>query len=360
MEELRKKRRSFVYAMDLSTETFYDVNNEIRGYSVLLCDWLGKLFGVPFVPEIRDFKDILAGLESLEVDFTGELALTGEFSKDYFMTNPIAERPIKLMRIMGSEPLSRTALDRPLRYAFRSDRAVYNNISPFIQESFDAVFVNDDADAYRRLKSGDVDALFDDGTREIFFDKFGDVIAEDYFPLIYSRMPLSTKNPELEPIVRIVRRALLSGAKHHFVDLYNLGHQEYLRNKLFSQFTSDELSYINLHTATRSAIPIAAEHDNYPISFYNKQEDEWQGIAFDVLRDVEKLTGLTFERANVEPVDRSKLMDMLEDGTASIITALTSYRVADGRFLNAGSPYHTGYYALLSKLEFGDVKLNEV
>ncbi|MDR1481767.1 MAG: response regulator [Synergistaceae bacterium] len=360
VEELRKKRDSFVFAMGLSTEAFYNVNNEISGYSALLCEWLGELFEMPFTLEIREKGDLLAGLESREVDFTGELALTDERGKVYLMTDSITERPIKLLRILGSDPLSKIALERSLRYVFWSDKDVYNIISPFIRGSFSAIFADGNEEAYRMLERGEADALFECEACKVAFDEFGDVTVEDYFPLVFVKMPLATQNPELEPIVRIVQKALQSGAKHHFIDLYNMGYQDYLRNKLFSMLTREELSYINSHTETQLAVPIVARHDNYPISFYNRQEGEWQGVALDVLREVGNLTGLTFTIANSETGDRAELTNMLESGKAAMMMELNRSRRGNSRFLFSDLPYHTGDYALLSRLEFDDIELNEI
>ena len=80
-----------------------------------------------------------------------------------------------------------------------------------------------------------------------------------------------------------------SAGENYLSGLYKQEQQEYLTHNLFRQFTEEEREYIK----NNPVIPFAAEFDNYPVSFYNKYDNGWQGIAFDVLREVEKLTGLS-------------------------------------------------------------------
>ncbi|MDR1654479.1 MAG: transporter substrate-binding domain-containing protein, partial [Treponema sp.] len=118
IEALQEREDAFVYGANLSTEAFFDGNGEIRGYAALFCGWLTELFGIPFEPVIYEWGDLIDGLESGGVDFSGELTATEDRRKTYFMTDAIAERSIKFMRIEGSEKLSDIAKRRPLRYAF--------------------------------------------------------------------------------------------------------------------------------------------------------------------------------------------------------------------------------------------------
>ena len=107
---LQSRRTHFVYGMTPSTETFYDINNEIRGFSALFCEWLTELFGIAFIPEIHEWGYLSAGLENHTVDFTGELTETQErLQSGYFMTGTIAERTLKYMRLADSLPLPEIA-----------------------------------------------------------------------------------------------------------------------------------------------------------------------------------------------------------------------------------------------------------
>jgi len=104
-----------------------------------------------------------------------------------------------------------------------------------------------------------------------------------------------------------------------------------------------------------------SEHYNYPISFYNKYEKEWQGIFYDVLDQISELTGLTFKQINEKNTEWSELISMLESGEANLITELipTEQRKTSG-FLWPNTPTITDNYALLSKSETPNVNLKEI
>jgi len=81
IDAIREKYGSLVYGAIPSTETFYTTDGEVGGYSALLCDWLSELFGIPFVPRVYEWGDILPGLESGVIDFNGDMMLADERQK---------------------------------------------------------------------------------------------------------------------------------------------------------------------------------------------------------------------------------------------------------------------------------------
>jgi signal transduction histidine kinase/DNA-binding response OmpR family regulator len=360
IEGLRERTASFVYGMNLTTETFYDEHGEIQGYAALFCDWLTDLFGIPFKPGVYEWGDLLAGLESRAIDFSGELTATADRRKTYFMTDAIAERSIKFMRIAGSEALSKIAKTRPLRYAFLEGTTTSAVVEPLIIGWFEAVYIADYDTAYRLLKNDAIDAFFDEGIAEAAFDGYGDVTAEYFFPLIYGPVSFTTQNPVLEPVISVVQKALQNGGMRYLINLYNRGQQEYMRHKFFMQLDAEAQAYIEQHIKSGSAIPVAAEYDNYPVSFYNTQERQWQGIAFDVLAEIEALTGLSFKRANAQPAEWQVLLDMLESGRASLVTEMIRSDEREGRYLWTDEAFQIDFYALVSKSSFPDLNINEI
>jgi len=356
IEALRKQRNLFVYAMTPSGEAFLDKNGEIRGYAAMLCEWLTELFGITFKAEYFAWGELIAGLETGKVDFTGEMTATNERRKTYFMTDAIARREIKYFRLTDSEPLSAITEYRPLRYLFLKDTTTFNSVSALADEKFDPVFIDDGALAYAMLKSGEVDVYFNEGPEEYAFDGHSDVVTKTFFPLIYSPVSLSTQNPELAPIISIVQKALENGVLCYLTELYNIGHQEYLRHKLYMQLTEKELAYLNKYPV----VHLAAEYDNYPISFYDTHTHQWQGIAFDVLNRVEKLTGLSFEIINDQNTEWHTLFKLLENGKAAIVTELIRSEEREGHFLWPNAVIFTDYYALISKSDFRDININEI
>ncbi|MDR2370754.1 MAG: transporter substrate-binding domain-containing protein, partial [Treponema sp.] len=361
IEAFRARGKPFVYGMNPATETFYDRDGKIRGYSALFCDWLSELFGIRFEPAVYEWGSLVAGLEDGTIDFTGELTATDERRETYFMTDAIAGRSIKFMRIAGSEPFSEIEKTRPLRFAFLDGTTSLGLVSPHIQGEFSTVLIEDYKTAYNMLKSGDVDAFFEEGTAEAAFDEYGDVTAENFFPLIYGQVSFSARNPRLRPFVSVVQKALQADGIRHLIELYNQGHQEYLRHKLFLQLNEEERAYILEHTGDPPVpVKVGLEYDNYPVCFYNTREQSWQGIAIDVLAEMETLTGLSFGRADDDPTEWPRLLDMLERGEASMISELIRSPEREGRFLWTTESFQTDYYALLSKSDFRDVKINEI
>jgi signal transduction histidine kinase/DNA-binding response OmpR family regulator/ABC-type amino acid transport substrate-binding protein len=360
LEALQERKDAFVYGMNLSTETFFDENGEIRGYTALFCDWLTELFGIRFEPAVYEWGDLIDGLESGEIDFSGELTATEDRLKIYFMTDAIAERSIKFMRIVGSEDLSDIAKRRPLRYAFLEGTTTPGLVLSHISGHIETVLIKDYGTAYSMLKNDEIDAFFDEGIAEAAFDVYGDVKAEEFFPLIYGQVSLASQNPLLEPVISIVQKALQNDGMYYLIELYNAGQQEYIRHKFSLQLNKEEHLYIHEHINGGNAVPVLFEYDTYPVSFYNSQEKQWQGIAIDVIKEIENITGLSFTRFNDGITEWPELLDMLETGKASMITELIRSAERENRFLWTDESYQTDYYALLSKSDFPDLKINEV
>ncbi|MDR0878206.1 MAG: transporter substrate-binding domain-containing protein, partial [Treponema sp.] len=364
IEALRKAKTVFTYGMDLTTETFYREDGEIGGYSALFCQRLTELFGIPFKPVIREWGVLLKELETGEIDFSGELTATPERRERYFMSGPIAERPIKYMRIAenGSAPtdLETLAKQRRLNYGFLDGTTAWNLVTPYLHADFGSRFVDDYVEAYRLLKTGEIDAFFEDGPAEAGFDSYGDVIAMDFFPLILGPVSLTTQVPDYVPIISVVDKYLESGGIRELIELYNQGNQEYRRHKLFTQLTAEEQDYIREHRESGTPIPIATEFDNYPVCFYNEQVKDWQGISIDVLQKISELTGLEFKPVNKSNDEWYLLLAMLESGKAALVTELIPTEVRFNRFLWTDQPYGVDYYALLSKIDYPDINVNEV
>jgi len=164
--------------------------------------------------------------------------------------------------------------------------------------TYEIILSSDINDVYRMLKSGEIDAAFNTN-REIAFDVYGDVVASDFSPLIYTSASLATRNPALRPIISVMQKALDNGALRYLAELHNTGYREYTKHKLSLQLNAEERRYIEEHPV----VPFAAGSGNYPGNFYNTYEKQWQGFAFDVLREIEALTNLRFELISKENDD---------------------------------------------------------
>jgi signal transduction histidine kinase/DNA-binding response OmpR family regulator/ABC-type amino acid transport substrate-binding protein len=360
VESLRSQWKGFIYGMTLTTETFYTAEGTIKGFSAYFCQWLTDLFGIPFKPAIYSLNNLMAGLESQEIDFSGALTATEERYRRYYMTSAIAEGSLKYIMLAGSPELSSIAKSRPLRYAFLRVSTIYDQIAPLKQYPFEAVFIDNYETVYRMLKNSEIDAFLYTGIAEAAFDSYKDVIVQDFFPLTYVPVSLATHNAELVPLISIVQKALDHGAAYQLVKMYNQGEQDYLRYKLSTRLNEEEWNYIQEWTASQNSIPIALEYDNYPISFYNKQEKAWQGIVLDVLTGINALTGLSFTPVNKKNAEWPELLDLLEKGDALMISELLRSTKREGRFLWSEVSYQTDYYALISRSEYPNIYMNEI
>ncbi|MCL1895305.1 MAG: transporter substrate-binding domain-containing protein [Clostridiales bacterium] len=346
VEALLAKRDHFVYGMPVSTEAFVDADGEPAGFSALFCDWLTGMFGVPFKPETCEFKDLIPALKNGDVDFAGSLAPTEERKKIYFMTDAIAERYIVYFRLASGRPVEEIMAERPIRLAVLEDTASANlAISSLEPGSFELTPLKDNYDAYGLLKAGEIDAFVHSNTTENVFDGCGDIVTEDFYPITITPVCMTAQNPQLEPVISVVQKAIENSDPLFLSGLYRQGYNEYRKNKLAAMLTEEEKAYLRSH----GTVMIAAEYFNYPVSFYNNHEKQWQGIYFDVLDEVGQLTGLSFVPANDEHTPWPDLMGMLEAGDASIVDTLVRSQEREGRFIWPQTPVAECHYVLLSK-----------
>ncbi|MCL2029616.1 MAG: transporter substrate-binding domain-containing protein, partial [Deltaproteobacteria bacterium] len=359
VEALREKADHFVFGMMPSTEAFLDTNGEIRGFSAHLCQWLTELFGIPFVPRLYSWDNLLEGLKSGEINFAGDLTANEKRRQTYYMTEAIAERMIDFFYLEGGAPLSEIAASRPLKYAFLAGGTVMNEVVSAHDRNiaYELYFVRDFDQAYRMLKSGEIDAFFGEDNAKAAFDAYGGVAGKHFFPPRFSPVSMSTQNPELKPVIDIVQKALQNGGLGHLAEIYRRGIGEYSRHTLFMRLTEEEREYIRDNPVIR----YVTQYNNYPMSFYNEYERRWQGIAFDLLREIEVLTGLSFQLAHGdELVKWPDLLGKVENGTAAFVTELIRTEARKGRFLWLDTTLASEYLTLVSIAEQRGLRLTEV
>jgi PAS domain S-box-containing protein len=356
IESLQKRGVSLIYATSLMTETFINEDGELGGFTVLLCDWLSSLLGVQFKTEIHDLSYVLEKLETGEVNF-GALTATENRLKTYFMTAPIIHRSVKVMRIKGHPSPDEIAPSRPVRYVFMEGGSIIDSVIPSLAPgSFTALTARNHEIAYQMLKSGEADVFIGINIAEAAFDPYGGVVTEDFLPLIVTSVSLAAQDPSLEPVISVITKALESGAYKHLTGLYRQGYQDYRKNKFLTQLSEEERDYVR----NTPVIPFAAQFMSYPVSFYNTSENKWEGIIFDILDEMEKLTGFKFERVNDETTDLPVLMNLLEKGTAYIMPNLIQSDERRKRFIWPGTMYQSDRFALLSKRSYPNIELNDI
>jgi len=146
-----------------------------------------------------------------------------------------------------------------------------------------------------------------------------------------------------------------NGAFSYVNSLYKQGYQDFIRHKFNLQLTDEEKAFIS----NNPIIPFVTLRDNYPISFYSSRYNMWQGIAFDVLSEVEELTKLRFEIANEVESNFQNNLRMIKEGEALLITELLRTQDRVGQYLWSDTPLLTANYALISKIEHPNITVNE-
>jgi len=356
IEKLKNETNEFIYGMISSTEAFMNADGELKGYSALLCEWLTELFGIKFTLKNFSWFGLLDGLESGEVDFTGDLTASAERRKTYFMSEAIAQRSIKYYRIAGSLPLQEIRKTRLPRFILQEKTTIAGDVLNYAGGTFEPVYILEYDEAYELLKTGQADALIAESAQEAYWDIYSDIAVSDFYPLIFSPVSFAARNPKLFPVVSVINKILESGYNRHFFSLNDLGYREYLKHKLSMRLTGEELLYIK----NNREIPLAVEHDNYPISFFSDYNNEWQGICFDVLSQIEALTGLKFMVINDNQTEFHELMNMLESGGAHIISELISTPDREGRFLWPDNSFMTERSVLISRIEYSNININKI
>ncbi len=357
IEALQAKGVPLRYAMLPSGEAF-EQDGEIRGFAAMYCRFMTDLFGIEFRLEHRDWDAILQGLKTGDIAFTGEMTATGVRRKNgYYMTDGIADRSIQYSQLANGMALADIIRLRTPRFAFLRGANTADQVKKHTKYEFETLYADNVADAYHMLSDGEADAFFTEGKSAATLGIADNIVVRDFFPVLNNSVSMTTRVTELAPIISVVQKGLQNaGFRHYLKALYQRGEEELSRHMLYAQLTPEEMAYIKQNPV----IPIAAEHYNYPLSIYNVHERHWDGIFFDVLSDVAKLTGLTFKLAHDERTEWPELLRMLEAGDVYLIGELMPTDERQGRFSWPEKALLTDYYTLITKADAPAVSITDV
>ncbi|MCL2144798.1 MAG: transporter substrate-binding domain-containing protein [Endomicrobia bacterium] len=357
IEKIRKDGKIYVYAANEATEAFVKEDGTYGGFTKYFTEFLSSFYGIKIKMEIREWEDLVDGLNSKEISFTGDLTNNPERAKKYYMTtSDIAIRSIKIFTNKKLNAFSSVISKRKPRYAFLEGTVTGPDVEKASSIPFDAFYTGSYTEAAEWLQSGKVDAFFDESSAEAAFENYDFIRSADYFPLILSPVSLSTADEELKPIITATDKFLKSGGILYLTELYNAGYYDYRKNAVQKKFTREERDFIK----NNGKVTIAMESGNYPICFYNKVDKEFQGIAVDVLKEIADLTGLIFETVNENGTQWPELLGMLEDGRAEMISELVYFEDREDKFLFSDTTYSSDYLALLSTIGKKDININEM
>ena len=358
IEAVREEFDSFIFKVVHSTESFIDTNGEVAGWLSLFCDWLTEFFDIPFVPQIAEWEEYLESLTRFDADFTGYVLPSDEWQGiSHFTRHPIATLNMQFFRLYNSIPLETIAQSRLPRYGYIEGTNHADLVARSIgRNEFEAIAVRNIYEAYEKLGSNEIDAFVQLNSAEIYFDSFGDVVSKDLFPLITLPVVFATLNPQLESFITTVDKALANGMVPYLTDLYNQGHLDYLRNRFYNSLTDEEREFIQ----NNPVLQYLAVFDNYPISFYNEHENEWQGITFDVLAAIERITDLSYEVALPPETLPQVLLDKLAFDDGPYIANLLRTPQRENFYIWTNTPFNTDRYALISRDDLPLINIREI
>ena len=299
MEAIIGARRSFSYGQMSETEAFILPDGTYDGFTARLCELLSNLFGIEFTLELYDLKTLQDGFENGTIDFSGDFSPTPENTRRYLMTRPIAERSLRVFQYEKSADILTENDLIGLRIGSLAGTLNISQINEYYSELefFDIPVDSYDA-AAQMLRSGEIDVFVADATIDQLMDDYGFIKSKELFSLIYTPVSMSTANTELEPVINVVNKYLAAGGIDILFNLYKDGNNAYERYKFINSLSDKERAYLTGLTKQNTAVKLAFEWDNYPISFYNETDKEFQGIAIDVLSAIGELTGLKIGRAS--------------------------------------------------------------
>ncbi|MDR1159113.1 MAG: transporter substrate-binding domain-containing protein [Syntrophomonadaceae bacterium] len=355
---LNYKDKGFSYGTFSSTEFFTKPDGTTGGYSALFCDWMSQLFGVKFTPEAYEWDVLYNGVSTGEIDFTGELTATPERRETFFMSRAFVERAIVAFRLNDSLSFEEISKTRQLKLGFLAGSNTAELILDSSPYTITPVYGDSVESTATLVYSGEADAFLAEEHGEANMPEGWHV--ENIFPIVYSPSSFSTGQEELNPIVSVLDKYLAGGGMEYLLTLYNQGYEDSYKSALYAKFTEPEKTYLQTRAETGTPVKLIAESDNYPSSFYNAKERQWQGISIDVLDKICDLTGLRYEVVSDMDSEWFDNLTSLERGDAVMITELLQSDERKGRFLWADAPYADDYFALLSLIDTPDVSVNQV
>ena len=362
IEAIKASKRAFIYGSMLSSESFLDENGQIQGYAVNMCALLTELFGIPFTPALFDWEDLVDGLASKYIDFSGEFTATPERRETYLMSGDIAVRPVTLFYPANGKSIEEIARTRLPIIGFLRGSVPLSQLGEMYGGRIEPCYFNRLASVSTALATGRVDAFIGDSSVEPFLQLGNDqeIVTQINSPPIYNSVSLATGNPELWAFISVFDKVINSGGQERLSALYSQGMSNYTLAAMRKKFNAEEKTYIDKHLEPGTEIPIILESDNYPMSFYNKQTKEYQGIVPDQIAKISALTGLQFTTINAPDETWSTVLQRLESGQAALISELLHTDAREGCFLWPKEATSVTRLALLSKSDYPNLESYEI
>ncbi|MDR2338688.1 MAG: response regulator [Deltaproteobacteria bacterium] len=354
------KGQTFSFGTQISSEAFDDSSGHKAGFLIAFSAFLEELLGLDFRHAFYERGILRDALEAGWLDFACEVEWKGQDEgKPHFLTDPIYDRVVKVFKVRSTGDLRTLAKTRPVRFGFVEGANIQERVIDATNFPVVPVVLGSYQESAAKLLSGEIDAFFEESGAYAFFESVEGIISEDYFPPIDLPLSLGTYNPEYQPIISVTQKFLEAGGFEYIAELYSSS-QLLNQRFLFEVSLKDtDKAWLSERLASGKPVLVAAESDDYPVSFYNQQLEEFQGIAHDVLREISQITGLTFKIANEPGTTPEALESMVYYGEADVL-ATYNFMGDLGGFLLVPRPHSYDRYALLTNLESKEIQFNQI
>jgi signal transduction histidine kinase/BarA-like signal transduction histidine kinase len=361
IEDLQFEYESFLVVNLPSTEGFTSPDGTSAGFAPMFCDLLSGLFGIHFIQEFHPFDYMMTGINNLTIDFTGDLTPTPERMQRYYMTHSIAERRLGIVVFGDSEKIKDENDINGLKAGFYEGTITAQFVMDKYPElKFEIVNLQNFHEVIESLISGIIDVFIVDANMVYDFNIYPGFYSQTLFPLVYTPVALTTANPALEPVISVINKYITSGGIDTLYELYKAGNYEYAKYELGRSFTAEERDYIEELRANGGKIPVALEHDNYPVCFYNENNKRFEGIAPDILAEISSITGIEFDVVTTANTTWSEIIEQLRSDKAALVSELMYSEERKGNFLWTDRPYAVSSYILMSKSDYPALEMYQV
>ncbi|MCL1999290.1 MAG: ATP-binding protein [Turicibacter sp.] len=346
IEALLANREYLVYGMLLSDETFHDIDGNISGFAVRISEWMSGFFGIPVIPVIVEWHELMAGLENGNIDLTSQLASTPLREITHIMTDPIVMRPLSYT-LNPTEGLDLPPA--PLLALFESEYTVGVLEQFNIFDGLQMVFVETLADAEDLLLNGYADAFFGDGSIGLTLIN-DELVSNTVQPYIFKQTPIMARQSELAPIINAIQLFISNSGIRDIGAIYAEGLIDFNRFAFKTSIGLAERAFIE----TDTEINVGVLAFNYPIGFYSQQNSQFEGAAIDVLKEIEQLSDLRFNFIDIT----DSALDIRDE--VDMIVSVNYVLEGMEDFILSNTSIFSSNYALISHVDEMGINVNEV
>ncbi len=360
IENFKNNNESISIATRLSSECYYDDEGNRVGFSIELADFFTKYFGINFEVSMYDtLVEVEENIFNENDDFSLLFTLNEERKQKYYYTESALSRVIIQHRLNGAESFDNIVSNRKLKFGFLGATIMSTYIAENIKHPFDIEIYNSYEDIIRDLNNKTIDAYFDIDVADYYFKNETNLVKEQFFPLINYHKPFLTKKDSMVPFINILNKFLNDDGREIISSILKKTDKDFKKYLFRSQLTDIEKNYINNMINNNTKIKVGYENTNYPLSFYNSNENLYSGIFIDILTEVTELSGLEFKNVSTNE-NFDTLLSQLGNNEIQMISELVYVPSREGSYLWSKNPYSSSNFSFLTLSSTEDIDINDI